>query len=84
MSASLTRQAFPVIVVLFAAGVVVACFEVLDALINPAAATNELGAAERESVPPVAGLIKVSIFLGVGVAIATPVARRLRAARGSR
>lgn len=84
MSAWLSRNAFAVIVVLFAAGVVIASFEALDTLIDPAAATDELTAAEREEVPPVAGLIKVAIFLGVGVAIATPVERRLRAARGSR
>lgn len=84
MSTWLSRNAFPVLVVLFAAGIVIASFEVLDALIESGAATDDLGTAEGEDVPPVAGLIKVAIFLGVGVAIAMPVVRRLRAARGSR
>lgn len=82
MSAWLSRNAFPVLVVLFAAGIVIASFEALDALIDPrAATTDELSNAEGEAVPPLAGLMKVAIFLGVGVAIAMPVGRRLRASR---
>lgn len=81
MSDWLSRNAFPVFAVLLAGGAVVAGFEGLNALIDPAVAADELDAAEREDVPPLAGLIKVSLFLGVGAGIAMPLARRFRASR---
>ena len=74
----LSRNAGPIAAVLVAAALVVGVFEVIDAVSSstPSVASGE--AAEPAGIASLAGLIKVTVFLGVGTLVARPLRRRLR------
>lgn len=78
MTAWLKRNALPVALVLLASALVVGAFELIDALSDSGPVTGEAAADELSGVASLAGLIKVSLFLGVGALIARPLRRRFR------
>lgn len=71
MSTWLSRNTRPILVVLAASAVVVAAFEVLDAIVASSPIEEVPGeeAAEFGGIAVLAGLIKVSLFLAIGVGI---------------
>lgn len=77
MTAWLSRNTRPILAVLAASAVVIVGFEVLDALASsPAAPAASEEEAELGGVAVLAGLIKVTAFLGVGAGL-TLLVRRL-------
>lgn len=80
MTAWLRRNARPVALILIAAAVVIAGFELIDAVSRPGPVAGDAPADdELEGVASLAGLIKVLLFVVVGGAITAPLRRRLRA-----
>lgn len=81
MTPWLSRNGVPIGLVVLGSLVVIAAFELLDMVVD--STPVEGGDAELAGVLSVAGLIKVSVFLGIGALIASPLRRRLRpGARG--
>ncbi len=83
MTSWLSRNAVPIGVVVFAAVLVIAGFELLDALSSSEPANSEGESDELEGIASIAGLIKVALFLGFGALIARPLRRRVAADRSS-
>ncbi len=81
MNAWLSRNTVPILLVLAASAVVIAGFEILDAVAGGPTAepTTETGAAadDLQGIASLAGLIKVALFLLIPGAITVAVRRSL-------
>lgn len=79
MTGWLQRNLRPIAVVLLASALVIGAFEVIDALTASAPVAEAASDDALEGAASVAGLIKVTLFLGVGALIAVPIRRGFRA-----
>ncbi len=78
MSSWLSRNAYPIVLVLVAAVVVIGVFEAIDAISGSSQGVEATDGADLEGAAAAAGLIKVGIFLAIGAGIARLIRRRLR------
>ena len=74
----LLRNTVPIAWVLLASVVVIGGFELIESFAGSGSPATESDDVELTGIASLAGLVKVSLFLGVGALIAVPLKRRMR------